>query len=113
MSLSEVYRTGDLLAMWWVRQLFKNADLAMGLVLSIVLGSVVGFATSHPLGHLLLGSTLGVMVLLIYVASYSVGTIWLMGAQPGLLVVSVFVWCILLSSWLGPTPELSSALSLF
>jgi hypothetical protein len=99
--------------MWWVLKPFENIDLAMGLVLSVVLGSVVGVATSHPLGHLLLGSTLGVMVLLIYVASYSLGTIWLMGAQPGLLVVSVFVWCIIMSSWLGPTPVISSAVSLF
>jgi hypothetical protein len=99
--------------MWWIRRLSKHTDLAMGLMLSVVLGSVVGLVTGHPLGHLLLGSTLGIMVLLIYVASYSLGTIWLMGAQPGLLVVSVFVWCIILSSWLGPTPEIPSALSLF
>jgi hypothetical protein len=96
-----------------VRQLVNNADLALGLVLSVVLGSVVGLAMSHPLGHLILGSALGVMLLFIYVASYSLGTIWMMGAQQGLLVVSVFVWCIILSSWMSPTPELSSAVSLF
>jgi hypothetical protein len=99
--------------MRWVRQVLNNTDLALGLVLSVVLGSVVGFAMSHPLGHLLMGSALGVMFLLIYVASYSLGAIWMMGAQQGLLVVSVFVWCVILSSWLSPTPELSLGVGLF
>jgi hypothetical protein len=36
--------------MRWVPQSFNNTDLALGLVLSIVLGSVVGLAMSHPLG---------------------------------------------------------------
>jgi hypothetical protein len=99
--------------MRWVRQVLNNTDLALGLVLSVVLGSVVGFAMSHPLGHLLMGSALGVMSLLIYVASYSLGAIWMMGAQQGLLVVSVFVWCVILSSWLSPTPELSLGVGLF
>jgi hypothetical protein len=104
---------GERLAMEWVRQLVNNTDLALGLVLSIVLGSVVGLAMSHPLGHLILGSALGVIFLLIYVASYSLGAIWMMGAQQGLIVVSVFVWCIILSSWLSPTPEMSSAIHWF
>lgn len=99
--------------MGWVRQLFNNVDLALGLVLSAVLGSVLGFAMSHPLGHLILGSALGVIFLLVYIASYSLGAIWMMGAQQGLLVVSVFVWCVLLSSWLSPTPEMPSAMGLF
>jgi hypothetical protein len=99
--------------MWWVRQLLNNTDLALGLVLSVVLGSVVGLAMSHPLGHLILGSALGVIFLFTYVGSYSLGAIWMMGAQQGLIVVSVFVWCIILSSWLTPTPELSSAAGLF
>jgi hypothetical protein len=99
--------------MRWVHQLLDNTDLALGLVLSVVLGSVVGFAMSHPLGHLILGSALGVVFLVIYVASYSLGAIWMMGAQQGLVVVSVFVWCVILSSWLGPTPEISSAVGLF
>ena len=30
----------------------------------------------------------------------------MMGAQHGLLVVSVFVWCMILSPWLGPNPLL-------
>jgi hypothetical protein len=70
---------------------------------------------SHPLGQLLMGSALGVMFLLIYVASYSLGAIWMMGAQAqqGLLVVSVFVWCVILSSWLSPTPEMSLGVGLF
>jgi hypothetical protein len=99
--------------MWWVRQLLNNTDLALGLVLSVVLGSVVGLAMSHPLGHLILGSALGVIFLFTYVGSYSLGAIWMMGAQQGLIVVSVFVWCIILISWLTPTPELSSAAGLF
>ena len=99
--------------MKWIRQLSKNIDLALGLTLSVVLGSAVGFTLSHPLGHLLMGSALGISFLLIYAASYSLGAIWMMGAQHGLLVVSVFIWCAILSSWLSPAPELSSAVSLF
>jgi hypothetical protein len=68
--------------MGWVRQLLNNTDLALGLVLNVVLGSVIGFAMSHPLGHLLLGSALGVIFLLTYMASYSLGAIWMMGTQP-------------------------------
>jgi hypothetical protein len=97
--------------MYWVRRVLNNTDLGLGL--SVVLGSVVGCAMSHPLGHLLMGSALGVMFLLIYVASYSLGAIWMMGAQQGLLVVSVFVWCVILSSWLSPTPEMSLGVGLF
>ncbi len=99
--------------MGWVRQVRNNTDLALGLVLSVVLGSVIGLAMSHPLGHLILGSALGVTFLLTYMASYSLGAIWMMGTQQGLIVVSVFVWCVILSSWLSPTPELSSAVYLF
>jgi hypothetical protein len=99
--------------MRWVRQSFNNADLALGLLLSIVLGSVVGLTMSHPLGHLILGSALGVIFLLTYVASYSLGTLWMMGAQRGLVVVSVFIWCIILTSWLSTNPELPSAAGAF
>ena len=99
--------------MAWVRHLLNNVDLALGLMLSVVLGSVVGLAMSHPLGHLMLGSVLGVIFLLAYMASYSLGAIWMMGTQQGLLVVSVFIWCVILSSWLSPTPEMSSTLHLF
>jgi hypothetical protein len=99
--------------MKWARHLLNNTDLALGLVLSVVLGSVVGLAMSHPLGHLILGSALGVIFLLTYMVSYSFGAIWMMGAQQGLLVVSVFVWCVILSSWLSPTPELPSSVGLF
>ena len=99
--------------MSWLHQLLNNTDLALGVALSVVLGSVVGLAMSHPLGHLILGSVLGVIFLITYVASYSLGAIWMMGAQQGLLVVSVFVWCIILSLWLTPAPELSSAAGLF
>jgi hypothetical protein len=91
--------------MSWVRQLLNNTDLALGLVLSVVLASVIGLAMSHPLGHLILGSALGVIFLLTYMASYSLGAIWMMGTQQGLIVVSVFVWCVILSSWLSPTPR--------
>lgn len=99
--------------MTWARYLLNNIDLALGLVLSIVLGSVVGLAMSHPLGHLILGSVLGVIFLLTYIMSYSLGAIWMMGAQQGLIVVSVFVWCVILSSWLSPTPELPTSVGLF
>jgi hypothetical protein len=67
----------------------------------------------EPLGHLILGSTLGVIFLLTYMASYSLGAIWMMGPQQGLIVVSVFVWWVILSSRLSPTPEISSAAHLF
>jgi hypothetical protein len=97
----------------WARHLLNNIDLALGLVLSVVLGSVVGLAMSHPLGHLILGSALGVIFLLTYMASYSLGTIWTMGTQQGLIVVSVFVWCVILSAWLSPIPEMASAVRLF
>ena len=97
----------------WVRQLLNNTDLALGLALSVVLGSVVGFAMSHPLGHVILGSALGVIFLLTYMVSYSLGAIWMMGAQQGLIVVSVFVWCVILSSWLSLTPEMASAIHWF
>ena len=99
--------------MVWARHLLNNIDLALGLVLSVVLGSVVGLAMSHPLGHLIFGSALGVIFLLTYIMSYSLGAIWMMGAQQGLIVVSVFVWCVILSSWLSPTPELPASVGLF
>jgi hypothetical protein len=99
--------------MRWARQVANNTDLALGLVLSVVLGSVMGLAMSHPVGHLIFGSVLGVSFLIIYVVSYSLGTMWMMGAQQGLLVVSAFVWCMILSSWLGPNLEVSSLVHLF
>ena len=80
-----------------VRQLLNNIDLALGLMLSVVLGSVVGIAISHPLCRLILGSALGVIFLLAYIASYSLGAIWMMGTQQGLIVVSVFIWCVVLA----------------
>lgn len=67
----------------------------------------------HPLGHLILSSALGVIFLLTYMASYSLGAIWMMGTQQGPIVVSVFVWCVILSSWLSPTREILSAAHLF
>jgi len=36
----------------------------------------------------------------------------MMGAQRGLVVVSVFIWCIILTSWLTPTPELRPTVGL-
>jgi hypothetical protein len=38
------------------------------------------------------------MVLCLYLASYSVGAIWLVGVQRGLLLMAVLVWCMILSS---------------
>jgi hypothetical protein len=107
------YSTGALGAMVWIQRLVKNTDLALGLALSVVLGSVVGLTMSHPLGHLLFGSALGVILLVIYVGSYSWGAIWMMGAQQGLLVVSAFIWCVILSSWLAPHPHVPSIMSMF
>jgi hypothetical protein len=82
-------------------------------MLSVVLGAVVGLAMNHPLGHLILGSALGVIFLLTCMASYSLRVIWMIGTQQGLIVVSVFVWCVILSSWLSPIPVMSSAVYLF
>jgi hypothetical protein len=49
-----------------------------------------------------------VTVLLLYVLSYSIGTIWMIGMQQGLVVVTVFVWCMLLSSAFGGVVKLPS-----
>lgn len=97
----------------WIRPITDHADLALGLLLSVVLGSVVGLTMSHPLGHLLFGSALGVTFLVLYVVCFSLGAIRMMGAQQGLVVVSAFVWCVLLSLWLTPHPEVSSVVDLF
>ena len=99
--------------MGWVRQLVDNADLVLGLILSVVLGSVVGLTMSHPLGHLLFGSALGVTFLVVYVFCFTFGAIRMMGAQQGLVIVSAFIWCILLSMWLTPHPEVSAMVDLF
>jgi len=99
--------------MQWIRPIIDQADLALGLLLSVVLGSVVGLTMSHPLGHLLFGSALGVTFLVLYVVCFSLGAIRMMGAQQGLVVVSAFVWCVLLSLWLTPHPEVSSLVDLF
>lgn len=87
--------------MAWIRSLTHETDLTLGLVLSICLGVVLGLLMGHPLGRLLCGSVIGVTVLLLYVLSYSIGAIWMIGMQQGLVVVTVFVWCMLLSSALG------------
>lgn len=98
--------------MKWYYRLGEHTDLALGLALSVILGSVVGVTMSHPLGHVLFGSALGVIFLVMYVGSYSLGAIWMMGAQRGLLVVSAFVWCVILSVWLVPHPEMPSLIDL-
>lgn len=84
--------------MAWLRGLVDDTDLVFGLLLSICLGALVGFVMDHPLGHLIYRSAIGVIVLLMYLLSYCIGAIWLVGLQQGLVVVMVFVWCILLSS---------------
>lgn len=99
--------------MRWISRLAYHTDLALGLMLSVILGSVVGLTLSHPLGHLLAGSALGAMFLIIYVSAYSLGAIWMMGAQQGLVVVTAFVWCMLVSSWLGPNPDVASVIAFF
>jgi hypothetical protein len=85
----------------WTRFLVHETDLACGLGLSICLGVILGLIIGHPLGRLICGSALGVTVLVLYVLSYSLGTIWMIGMQQGLVVVTVFVWCTLLSTVLG------------
>ncbi len=87
--------------MAWIRTLVHETDLAFGLVLSICLGVVLGLLMGHPLGRLICGSTTGLTALSLYIFSYSIGAIWMMGMQQGLVVVTVFVWCMLLSSVLG------------
>ena len=87
--------------MAWIRSLTHETDLTLGLVLSICLGVVLGLLMGYPLGRLLCGSAIGVTVLLLYVLSYSIGAIWMVGTQQGLVVITVFVWCMLLSSALG------------
>jgi hypothetical protein len=77
--------------MAWVRSAMHQPDLTFGLMLSICLGIILGLLMGHPLGT----------VLLLYVLSYSIGAIWMIGTQQGLVVVTVFVWCMLLSSALG------------
>jgi hypothetical protein len=99
--------------MGWIRRLASYTDLALGLVLSVVLGSAVGLTLSHPLGHLLAGSALGALFLIIYVGAYSFGAIWMMGTRQGLVVVTTFVWCMLVSLWLGPHPDISSLVLFF
>jgi hypothetical protein len=85
----------------WVRFLAHETDLACGLGVSICLGVVLGLVIGHPLGRLICGSAIGVTILLLYVLSYSIGTIWMIGIHQGLVVITVFIWCTLLSSALG------------
>ncbi len=95
------------------RRLIGDPDLALGLLLSIVLGGGVGLVLSRPIGHVLLGSAIGVALLAAYLLAYSLGTIWLLGVERGLLMVSAFAWCIILSAWLGSHPAGSSVVSFF
>jgi hypothetical protein len=76
-------------------------------------GARSAMALTMGLGHVLFGSGLGVVLLVIYVGSYSLGAIWMMGAQQGLVVVSALVWCIILSAWLVPHPGVPSVLNMF
>jgi hypothetical protein len=84
--------------MTWVRSFVNDTDMVFGLVLSICLGSLVGLVVDHPVGQVIYGSATGAVVLLMYLASYCIGAIWLVGMQQGLVIVTVFVWCIILSS---------------
>jgi hypothetical protein len=94
--------------MAWFRSLAYENDLTLGLGLSVYLGVFLGLLMGHPLGRLICDSAIGVTVLLLYVLSYSIGTIWMIGMQQGLVVVTVFVWCVLLSSALGGVVKLPS-----
>jgi hypothetical protein len=84
--------------MAWVRSLVNDTDLVFGLMLSICLGSLVGLVVDHPLGQVIYSSATGAVVLLAYLVSYCIGVVWLVGMQQGLVIVTVFVWCIILSS---------------
>jgi hypothetical protein len=94
--------------MAWFRAVALENDLTLGLGLSVCLGVFLGVLMGHPLGRLICGSAVGVTVLLLYVLSYSIGTIWMIGMQQGLVVVTVFVWCMLLSSAFGGVVKLPS-----
>jgi hypothetical protein len=112
-GMDERYGTEERTRTSWRRWLGDYTDLALGLMLSLVLGSVVGLTLGHPFGHLLASSALGAMFLTAYVGAYSVGAIRMMGAQQGLVVVTAFVWCVLVSLWLGPHPDVSFVVVLF
>lgn len=99
--------------MSWLNRLANNTDLALGILLSVVLGGVVGVTLSHPLGHMIVGSSAGLGVLALYILGYSLGTLWLVGVQKGVLVVSAFVWSVILSSYLGSSAVASSVLGFF
>ena len=81
-----------------LRSFLSEADLVLGLILSICLGSIVGFVIDHHLGRLIFSSAVGATILLVYIASYSISAMWMVGFPQGLVVVAVFVWSIILSS---------------
>jgi hypothetical protein len=81
-----------------LRAFVKDIDLAFGLVLSLCLGFIVGFVIDHHLGHLMFSSAVGATLVLIYLVSYSLSAIWMVGLPQGLVVVAVFVWSIILGS---------------
>lgn len=81
-----------------LRSLFSETDLVFGLILSVCLGSSVGFVMDHHLSRLIVSSGLGATILLLYLVSYSISAIWMVGLPQGLVVVAAFVWSILLSS---------------
>lgn len=90
--------------MVWMRSLVHETDLTFGLVLSICLGIILGLLMGHPLGQLICGSAVGVAVFLLYVLSYSIGAIWMIGMQQGLYEfwLSIMHRCVLLramSDW--------------
>ena len=96
-----------------MRQLVRDPDLLLGMLVSLVLGGAVGFILGHPLGHMLFGSGIGVTIFAIYTLAYSLGTLWLVGVERGLLVVSTFVWSIILSAFLSSSPEVPSVVGVF
>jgi hypothetical protein len=91
----------------------RDLDLMLGLLLSIALGGVVGLVLSHPVGHVIIGSAMGIGILSIYIVGYSLGTLWLVGMEQGMVLVSAFVWCIILSSFLGSSSMVSSMVGSF
>jgi len=96
-----------------IRRLANQVDMLLGLLVSIVLGSIVGSVIGHPLAHPIISSAIGMAILLLYLSGYSLGTLWVLGLERGLMVVSVFVWCVIVSSLLGSHGSVLSVLSGF
>jgi hypothetical protein len=95
-SISAPVIRGDM-HMTALHSLFNEADLTFGLLLSVCLGSILGLIMDQHLGHLIFGSAVGVLLVLLYFVSYSLSVLWMAGLRHGVIMVTVFVWSIILS----------------